>query len=288
MRASRRASTAPCYHEDDGSDSDGGSPAAGKGIEHRQWQAGGHQGYYGSEPPSWQAERRGPKGSDPAAGGSGWGDGAGGSAGGGGGSSAGGGGSGGAAHSLVLEDWEEAELALLSPESQKRERRRIANRDCARRIRLRKTELLSELSTSVQSLQADSSRLQATLTGGRWHFPLLKLRRPRSQTSGSAVFALFPHPIAAPPHPAHPPALLPCAPAAPTSPACAEVTRCWRDTSIENCELRSQLALLEARQSGAGGSGAGGGGVSVSQLSSPVGLARQLRSPGGWPSPMLL
>ena len=70
--------------------------------------------------------------------------------------------------------------------------------------------------------------------------------------------------------------------------ACAEVTRCWRDTTIENCELRSQLALLEARQSGAGGSGAGGGGVSVSQLSSPVGLARQLRSPGGWPSPMLL
>lgn len=38
-----------------------------------------------------------------------------------------------------LEEWEEAELALLSPESQKRERRRIANRDCARRIRQRQT-----------------------------------------------------------------------------------------------------------------------------------------------------
>ena len=67
------------------------------------------------------------------------------------------------------------------------------------------------------------------------------------------------------------------------------MTRCWRDTSIENCELRSQLALLEARQSGAGSSSSGGGGgISASQLSSPVGLARQLRSPGGWPSPMLL
>ena len=72
------------------------------------------------------------------------------------------------------------------------------------------------------------------------------------------------------------------------------MTRCWRDTAIENCELRSQLALLEARQSGAGGSSCGGsgsgggGGISASQLSSPVGLARQLRSPGGWPSPMLL
>ncbi len=37
-------------------------------------------------------------------------------------------------------DWEDAELlAQLSPESQKRERRRIANRDCARRIRQRQT-----------------------------------------------------------------------------------------------------------------------------------------------------
>lgn len=39
-----------------------------------------------------------------------------------------------------LEEWEEEQLlAMLSPESQKRERRRIANRDCARRIRQRKT-----------------------------------------------------------------------------------------------------------------------------------------------------
>jgi hypothetical protein len=38
-----------------------------------------------------------------------------------------------------LEEWEEEALVLLSPESQKRERRRIANRDCARRIRQRKT-----------------------------------------------------------------------------------------------------------------------------------------------------
>lgn len=38
------------------------------------------------------------------------------------------------------EEWEEEQLlAMLSPESQKRERRRIANRDCARRIRQRKT-----------------------------------------------------------------------------------------------------------------------------------------------------
>lgn len=43
-----------------------------------------------------------------------------------------------AAHAAL--DWEEAELlAQLSPESQKRERRRIANRDCARRIRQRQT-----------------------------------------------------------------------------------------------------------------------------------------------------
>ena len=43
-----------------------------------------------------------------------------------------------AAHPAL--DWEEAELlAQLSPESQKRERRRIANRDCARRIRQRQT-----------------------------------------------------------------------------------------------------------------------------------------------------
>ena len=38
-----------------------------------------------------------------------------------------------------LDEWEEAELAQLSPESQKRERRRIANRDCARRIRQRQS-----------------------------------------------------------------------------------------------------------------------------------------------------
>lgn len=43
-----------------------------------------------------------------------------------------------AAHPAL--DWEEAELlGQLSPESQKRERRRIANRDCARRIRQRQT-----------------------------------------------------------------------------------------------------------------------------------------------------
>ena len=121
-----------------------------------------------------------------------------------------------------LEDWEEADLARMSPDSQKRERRRIANRDCARRIRQRKTvseacagagavaapedsieganpfgrrqsvcmparpssrhlqtqnplhvrtlhlqELLSELGTAAQGLQADNSRLQATLAGVR-------------------------------------------------------------------------------------------------------------------------
>lgn len=37
------------------------------------------------------------------------------------------------------QDWEEADLAAMSPASQKRERRRIANRDCARRIRQRQT-----------------------------------------------------------------------------------------------------------------------------------------------------
>lgn len=67
--------------------------------------------------------------------------------------------------SASQEDWEEAELALLSPESQKRERRRIANRDCARRIRQRKSELLSELAASVEQLQADHARILATLTG---------------------------------------------------------------------------------------------------------------------------
>jgi hypothetical protein len=39
----------------------------------------------------------------------------------------------------ALDEWDEAELAHLSPDSQKRERRRIANRACARRIRQRKT-----------------------------------------------------------------------------------------------------------------------------------------------------
>lgn len=46
-----------------------------------------------------------------------------------------------------LEEWEEEQLlATLSPESQKRERRRIANRDCARRIRQRKTVRAGALS----------------------------------------------------------------------------------------------------------------------------------------------
>ncbi|KAL4447690.1 hypothetical protein ABPG75_004909 [Micractinium tetrahymenae] len=132
------------------------------------------------------------------------------------------------------EDWEEEQLlAMLSPESQKRERRRIANRDCARRIRQRKTELLADLTASVEQLQADNTRLLATLT---------------------------------------------------------EVTRSWRDTSLQNCELRAQIALLQAggsggsRSSGGCSSGGTGGG---SGLLSPVGLAAQLGSPG-WPSPMAL
>lgn len=73
-------------------------------------------------------ERAAPeRGPGPAAAGGSWGSGA------------AGGGAAGLAAASALDDWEEAELALLSPESQKRERRRIANRDCARRIRQRQT-----------------------------------------------------------------------------------------------------------------------------------------------------
>nr|QLC27627.1 bZIP transcription factor 1 [Chlorella sp. HS2] len=118
---------------------------------------------------------------------------------------------------------------MLSPESQKRERRRIANRDCARRIRQRKTELLADLTASVEQLQADNARLLATLT---------------------------------------------------------EVTRCWRDTTLENCELRARIALLQAGRLSAGGCSSGGTGGS-SGLPSPVGLGAQLGSPG-WPLPMVL
>ena len=88
--------------------------------------------------------------------------------------------------------------------------------------------------------------------------------------------------------------LLPPLPAAP-----AEVTRCWRDTTLENCDLRSQLALLQASGGSAGGSRGSHGSMgsgSASDLGSPAaglgggwGGAGQLPSPGGgWPSPMLL
>lgn len=76
----------------------------------------------------------------------------------------------------------------------------------------------------------------------------------------------------------------------------AEVTRCWRDTTLENCDLRSQLALLQASGGSAGGSGGSRSVGSGSDLGSPgVGLGAgwgrggQAPSPGGgWPSPMLL
>jgi hypothetical protein len=67
------------------------------------------------------------------------------------------------------------------------------------------------------------------------------------------------------------------------------VTRCWRDATLDNCELRAQLVLLQAG-GGSGGSGRTSGrssGGSGSGLPSPVGLAAQLGSPG-WPSPMAL
>ena len=79
----------------------------------------------------------------------------------------------------------------------------------------------------------------------------------------------------------------------------AEVSRHWRDATLENCALRSQLAILECCGTGSlgggggahggsfrgrPGSGGGGGGTAsgrCSALSSPVGLAAQLQSPVG-------
>ncbi|KAI3429463.1 hypothetical protein D9Q98_005555 [Chlorella vulgaris] len=130
----------------------------------------------------------------------------------------------------ALDEWDEAELAHLSPDSQKRERRRIANRACARRIRQRKTELLGDLTARVALLQGDNTRLLATLT---------------------------------------------------------DVTRCWRDSTIENCELRSQIALLQAEGSRTSGGSSGTGSDGGDLLGSPAGLGRQLLSPG-WPLPMVL
>lgn len=96
--------------------SEGDSPEAR--LEPQGW--GGASQTRGAWEHAWAADRRASRDSEPPAGGSCW------------------GGSGGG--SGALEEWEqEVELGMMSPESQKRERRRIANRDCARRIRQRKT-----------------------------------------------------------------------------------------------------------------------------------------------------
>jgi hypothetical protein len=71
-------------------------------------------------------------------------------------------------------------------------------------------------------------------------------------------------------------------------PACpTDVTRCWRDSTIENCELRSQIALLQAEGSRTSGGSSGTGSDGGDLLGSPAGLGRQLLSPG-WPLPMVL
>lgn len=67
----------------------------------------------------------------------------------------------------------------------------------------------------------------------------------------------------------------------------ADVTRLWRDATLDNCDLRSQIVL----QRGSGGSSCGGSGRGSERgglLSSPAALEQALLSPGGWPLPMLL
>lgn len=108
----------------DGSDEE--SPEAGAALS--QWPQEG--GYGAHTQPAGRKERAAAAAARAAATGCSWG---------GGGNAAAHAAAGHQAEGPALEDWEEAELALLSPESQKRERRRIANRDCARRIRQRQT-----------------------------------------------------------------------------------------------------------------------------------------------------
>ena len=67
----------------------------------------------------------------------------------------------------------------------------------------------------------------------------------------------------------------------------AEVTRCWRDSTFQNCELRSEIALLEAAAASSSGTHGGSGGrvpAGTSQLLSPgPELSWRLQSPPGWP-----
>jgi hypothetical protein len=66
----------------------------------------------------------------------------------------------------------------------------------------------------------------------------------------------------------------------------------WRDATLDNCDLRSQIVLLQGGSSsasgGSSGSGSGRGSERRGLLSSPAALEQALLSPGGWPSPMLL
>lgn len=85
-------------------------------------------------------------------------------------------------------------------------------------------------------------------------------------------------------------------PAPPVCTPAAEVTRAWRDTALENCELRAQIALLAAGGSaGSRSVGSGSGGGSGSDLGSPLGGLDRLGgglglSPGwgGSPTGMLM
>lgn len=52
----------------------------------------------------------------------------------------------------------------LNPEDQKKLRRRISNRECARRIRQRRQEQLSSLSTRIDTLRGENAKLMVRLT----------------------------------------------------------------------------------------------------------------------------
>lgn len=65
------------------------------------------------------------------------------------------------------------------------------------------------------------------------------------------------------------PCSAPWAPHHPVRPATgAEVTRCWRDATLANCELRAQIALLQA--GGSGGSRSLGAWAGGAALAAPV------------------
>lgn len=151
-------------------------------------------------------------------------------------------------------------------------------------------ELLTELAASVEALQGDNNRLLASLKGGR-------PQRLCDAAAGAGTACAEARPAVAAERAMTRLAFCP----RPHSCAAAEVTQWWRDITIENCELRSQIALLQAG-GGAGANGASdgsdgshstGSGAGRSDMGSPIagglggGWDQQLLSPG-WPSPMLM